>query len=68
MPNNIQPIWVFKGRCKGGILHISDGDPKLLNANRNDDASWLSTGYGFPDSEWGRGYGFAFVVRQVSGS
>jgi len=46
----------------------SDGDPALLSANRNDDGSWLDTGYGNPDDEWDRGNGFAFVVSQVSNS
>ena len=52
----------------GGILHNSDGDPKLLSANRNDDGSWLNTNYDNPDNKWNRSDGFAFVVSQVSGS
>ena len=55
-----------KGGVTGGILHISDGDPKLLNANRNDDGSWLNTNYDNPDNKWNRSGGFAFVVSQVS--
>jgi hypothetical protein len=46
----------------------SDGDSKLLSADRDDDGSWLRTGYGSPGSEWHRSNGFAFVVSQVSGS
>ena len=46
----------------------SGGVPVLLGANRDDDGSWLSTGYGNPDSEWNRSGGFAFVVSQVSDS
>ena len=46
----------------------SGGDPRLLNANRNDDGSWLLTYYFSPDYEWVRSDGFAFVVSQVSGS
>lgn len=50
----------------GGVLHISDGDSKLLNANRNDDDSWLNTNYDNHDNKWNRSNGFAFVVSQVS--
>ena len=46
----------------------SDGDPRLLGANRDGNGSWLSTGYGNPDCRWNRGRGFAFVVSQVSSS
>lgn len=46
----------------------SDGDPLLLSVFRGGGGSWLSAGYGVSDSEWGRGDGFAFVARQVSGS
>jgi len=44
----------------------SDGDPRLLNAGRDGNGSWLSTRYDDSVREWGRGYGFAFVVSQVS--
>jgi len=44
----------------------SDGDPKLLNVNRNDDGSWLNTNYDKPDNKWNRDNGFAFVVSQLS--
>ena len=46
----------------------SDGDPRLLFANRFYDGSWLSTRCGVPDYKWLRAGGFAFVVSQVSGS
>jgi hypothetical protein len=41
-----------------------DGDPLLLNADRNDDGSWLDASYGSPGSKWSRGSGFAFVMSQ----
>ena len=44
----------------------SDGDPNLLNANRNDDGSWLNTYYDKPDNRWNRETGFAFAVAQLS--
>lgn len=43
----------------------SDGDPLLLNANRNDDGRWLNADDDNPDIQWLRGDGFAFVVSQV---
>lgn len=46
-------------------INDSDGDPILLNANRNDDGHWLDTAYGFPGVRWSSAYGFAFVVAQV---
>ncbi len=44
----------------------SDGDPNLLNLGRNGDGQWLNAYYGRPGFKFGRGYGFAFVVSQVS--
>lgn len=46
----------------------SDGDPILLSVSRGDDGSWLGAHYDNPDNKWLRGYGFAFVVSQVSES
>jgi hypothetical protein len=43
----------------------SDGDSNLLNANRNDDGSWLNTYYDRPDNRWDRESGFAFAVSQL---
>jgi hypothetical protein len=44
----------------------SDGDPSLLNANRNDDGQWLNTYYDRSDNRWNRDSGFAFAVAQLS--
>ena len=44
----------------------SDGDLNLLNANRNDDSSWLNTYYDKPGNRWNRESGFAFAVPQLS--
>jgi len=46
----------------------SGGDPELLNAGRDVNGSWLSTGCSNPDGKWLRGDGFAFVFSQVSNS
>lgn len=43
----------------------SDGDPYLLDADRDDDGRWLSTCYDGPGSRWDRESGFAFAVSQV---
>jgi len=45
----------------------SDGDPRLLRVDRDVCGSWLAAYCDYPDSEWFRGNGFAFV-SQVSGS
>lgn len=45
------------------------GSPILLYARRSVLGSWLDIAdFGRPDDEWGPSHGFAFVVRQVSGS
>lgn len=49
-----------------GDSYISDGNPNLLNANRNDDSSWLNANYDNPDNRWNRNGGFAGVVSQLS--
>jgi len=66
MPNKIQPKEYSKGGGMEGILYNSDGDPKLLNANRNGDGCWLNTNYGNPDNRWNDNGSFAFVVSQLS--
>ena len=43
----------------------SDGDPRLLLADRSDDGRRLFACYGSPGHGWSRGNGFAFVVSQV---
>jgi len=44
------------------ILRNSDGNPNLLNANRNDDSDWLNAYWDNPDNKWNRDYGFAFSL------
>jgi len=46
----------------------SDGDPNLLNANRNGDGRWLNAYYDRPGNRWNRESGFAFAVSQLSSS
>ena len=55
-----------RGSGTGGLLRISDGNPNLLAANRNDNGRWLNAYYDKPDNEWNRDNGFAFVVSQLS--
>ncbi len=43
------------------ILYNSDGDPKLLGVNRNDDENWLNAYYDNPDNRWNEDDGFAFI-------
>jgi len=49
----------------GDISRNSDGDPNLLNSNRNDDGQWLNTYYDKPDNKFNRENGFAFVIPQL---
>lgn len=44
----------------------SNGNPFFLGVGHNDYGSWLGARYGYPDREWDRSHGFAFV-SQVSG-
>jgi len=65
MPNSIQPPDVSGGSGTDGAAHDSDGDPNLLELNRNDDGRWLNANYDRPDDGWNRDNGFAFVVPQA---
>ncbi len=47
---------------------ISDGDPNLLNANRNDNGQWLNTAYDNPENRGNSDNGFAFALPQVQSS
>ena len=44
----------------------SDGDPNLLDANRNGDGRWLNAYNDRPNNRWNRDNGFAFAVSQLS--
>jgi len=44
----------------------SDGDPNLLDVNRNDNGQWLNAYYDNPDNRWNRDNGFAFVASQLT--
>jgi len=68
MPDTIQPQEYSRGGGIGGPLYVtdSDGNPNLLNANRNDGGSWLNTYWDNPDNKWNRKNGFAFVVSQLT--
>lgn len=47
-------------------INVSDGDPNLLGADRNDGGRRLDAYDVRPDDRWYRDYGFAFAVSQVS--
>ena len=49
-------------------INDSDGDPRLLNANRHVAGRWLYASYDRPDDRWNREGGFAFVASQSSTS
>jgi len=69
MQNNIQLQDRLKNSRGGdidGVVYISDGDPNLLSASRNDDGRNLNAYYDRPDNRWNRDNGFAFAVSQIS--
>jgi len=45
-----------------GTPHISGGNPNVLNVNRYDGERWVSTYWGYPDSQWNDNGAFAFPV------
>jgi hypothetical protein len=65
MPNKIQLEEYSTGSGKEGMSCNSDGDPNLLNANRNDDGRWLNTYYDRLDDKWNRNSGFAFALSKL---
>lgn len=66
MPNQIQPREYSKGGDMGDISYKADGNPNLLNANRNDNGQWLNTYYDKPDNKWNRDNSFAFAAQLSS--
>ena len=61
MPNKIQSQEYSRDSGTDDVSYNSDGDPNLLNANRNDDGQWLNTNYDKPDNNWNQNSGFAFA-------
>ncbi len=53
-----------KGGVMEGVVHSSDGNPNVLNANRNDDESWVNANYDNPDNQWNDNGAFAFLATQ----
>ena len=45
-----------------GVPHISDGDPNVLNANRNDDGRYVNAYNDNPSNQWDDDGAFAFPV------
>jgi hypothetical protein len=66
IPDTIQPRECSTGGDMDGGIHVSDGDPNVLNANRNDDGRWLNTNWDKPDNKWNDNGAFAFLVPQLS--
>ena len=46
-------------------ITASDGDPNLLEVNRNDNGRWLDTYWDNPDNVWNRQNGFVFLAPQT---
>lgn len=66
MPDSIQSREHSRGGDLDSVPCNSDGDPNLLNSNRNDDGRWLNANYDRSDDKWNDNGGFAFVVPQLS--
>ncbi len=66
MPDSIQPGEYSMGGGTDDVSCDSDGDPNLLNSNRNDDGRRLYANYDRPDDNWNDNGGFAFAVPQLS--
>lgn len=45
-----------------GASYNSDGNPNVLNANRDDDDRWLNANWDHPDNHWNDNGAFAFLV------
>jgi hypothetical protein len=44
----------------------ANGNPHLLNSNRNDEGDWLNTNWANPDNNWNDNGAFAFGLPQLS--
>ncbi len=52
MPDSIQSGVCSTGSGTDGVAHDSDGNPNVLNANRNDDGRWVNANWNNPDNRW----------------
>lgn len=50
------------GSVIDGISYNSDGNPNVLNANRNDDGQCVNANWDNPDNQWNDNGAFAFVI------
>ncbi len=65
MPNSIQPKEYSMGGGIDGTSYSSDGDPNVLNSNRNDDGQWLNANFDNPDNQWNVSGAFALLVPET---
>jgi hypothetical protein len=65
MPDSIQLGEHSMSSGMGGASYNSDGDPNVLNANRNDDGQWLNANWDHPDNRWNDNGAFAFLVPET---
>lgn len=65
IPNSIQPGEYSMGGGTEGASYISDGNPNVLNSNRNDDGQWLNANWDHPDNQWNDNGAFAFLVPET---
>jgi len=47
-----------------GVSYNSDGNPNVLNVNRNDNGQWLNANLDHLDNQWNDSGAFAFLVPE----
>ena len=65
MPDSIQLGEHSMSGGMGGTSYNSDGNPNVLNANRNDGGRWLNANWDNPDNHWNDNGAFAFLVPET---
>lgn len=45
-----------------GVSYKSDGNPNVLNVNRNDDGQWVNANWDNPGNQWNDNGAFTFLV------
>lgn len=54
------------GSGKDGKAYVSDGNPNILESDRNDDGRQVNAYYDNPDNYWNDNGAFAVPVAQLS--
>ena len=65
MPDQIQIKEYSMSGETDGTPHFSDGDPNVLNSNRNDGGQWVNAYRDNPDNQWNDNGAFVFPVSET---